>query len=59
VQAQLRAHRARAPVLEADLRLDHATLDAGIERVDDVGVLLADEAATDLARARELPVVGV
>ena len=32
---------------------------AGIDRLDDVGVFLADHAAADLARAGELAVVGV
>src|SRR5688572_26893978 len=54
VHAQLGAHEARAPVLEAHLRLDHAALDPGIQGVHDGRVLLADEAAAHLARAREL-----
>src|SRR5688572_31945986 len=50
VHAQLGAHEARAPVLEAHLRLDHAALDPGIQGVHDGRVLLADEAA---ARSEE------
>src|SRR5688572_21560742 len=59
VHAELGAHEAGAAVLEAHLRLDHAALHARVEGVHDGGVLLADEAAAHLARARELAVVGV
>src|SRR5688572_11379694 len=59
VHTELRAHVAGAAVLEANLRLDHAALDARVQRIDDRGVLLAYEAAAHLARARELSVVGI
>src|SRR5512141_2418537 len=56
---EIGADIAGAAILEAHLRLDDAALDSGIERIDDGGVFLRDEATPHLARAGELAVVGV
>src|SRR6185312_9684145 len=56
---QLRADRAGAAILETHLRLHRAARGGAIERLDDARILLRDEPAPDLARARELAVVGV
>src|SRR5688572_11572164 len=59
VDGEVRTDTSRTPILETHLGIDRATRGAVVERAHDVGVLLADEAAPDLARARELAVVGV
>src|SRR5579859_7090517 len=46
-------------VLEADHRVDRYRALSPIDGVDDVGVFFVDDATADLARARELAVVGV
>src|SRR5690349_18480717 len=57
--AQLRRERAGAAVLVLHLRLDVHAAASAVERRDQRGVLLADEAAPHLPRARQLAVVGV
>src|SRR4029450_1191367 len=54
-----RAQRRLAAVLESDLHGDVGRRGAAVERLDDAGVLLGDEAAADLAGTRHLGVVGV
>ena len=56
---QRRRHLAGAAVLELHLGLDVLLALAAVERVDQHLVALGDEAAADLARARQLAVVGV
>src|SRR6516165_9241380 len=46
-------------VLETDLGVDRNGVLAAVNRFDDVGVFLVDDAAADLARARQLAIVGV
>ena len=46
-------------VLEADHGVDGNVALAAIDRVDDVGVFLVDDAAADLSGAGQLAVVGV
>src|ERR1700687_2787346 len=46
-------------VLEADHGIDGNVALAAIDRVDDIGVFLVDDAATDFPRAREFPAIGV
>src|SRR5215469_7335637 len=48
-----------AAVLEGHLAVDVDDVAAAIERVDEALIALADEAAADLARPRQLAVVGV
>src|SRR6185437_9828188 len=50
---------AAAPVLELHLGLDVLDLARGVQRVDQRAVLLGDEPAADLARARQLVVVRI
>src|ERR1700704_3853680 len=57
--SQVRRYRAGSPVLEPDLGLDELGGLARIEGVDQHGVLLPDQSAAHLSRARELVVVGV
>ena len=46
-------------VLEGDLGFDVLAVEIGVERVDQYFVTLADRAAANLARTRQLAVVGV
>src|SRR6187455_3246061 len=56
---EVRRDLAGAAVLEPDLRLDVLDRPAAVERVDEHRVLVRDEAAAHLARARQLVVVGI
>src|SRR5450759_4711909 len=59
LDAQVGADLAAAPVLELDLRLDELRRLARVERVDQHAVLLRDETAAHLARARQLVVIRI
>src|SRR6266705_3276090 len=56
---QVGRHRSGAPVLEAHLSLDETARLVRVESVDQHRVLVSDVAASYLARARELAVVGL
>src|SRR5882762_2672039 len=56
---QVGRHRSGAAVLEAHLRLDETARLVRVESVDQNRVLVCDVAASHLARARELAVVGL
>ena len=59
VDSQVGSDDARPTVLELDERLDVLDVASCVQRVDQHRVLLGDEAATHLARARQLVVVGI
>src|SRR5882672_8387639 len=53
------AHALARAVLQRHNRIDADLRPALVDRLDDVAVLFGDHAAADLARARQLTVVGV